>query len=154
VTRPAGGLGYGAASVLRRASPQAVVALVAAVALGACGGDDAGRNAERFEGDLRDAAQVVDDLETASRDGDAARICDELFAPVLAGELAKRPSGSCEKEVDGTLVRPDERIEVEELTGRGGQAFALVREQDGNRTRMRLEKQGDDWRIAALAAVR
>ncbi len=139
--------------MLRRASSHGAVAL-AAVALGACGGDDAGRNAERFDGDKRDAAQVIDDLEAASRAGDAARICEEVFTSVLAGELAKRPSGSCEEEVKGTLVRPEERIEVEELTARGGEAFAVVREQDDNRTRIRLEKQGDDWRIAALAALR
>ena len=124
---------------------------VAAIAIGALpgcglGGDDGG-------GSDRDAVeQVMSDLESASRDGDGSRICEEIFTPKLSSSVTRSSSsGSCASEVKANMFSPDTQIEVESISvPDGSSATAMVKESNGNVSRVFLVKQGDEWRIRGV----
>jgi hypothetical protein len=126
-------------------------------ALGACGDEQQpeGGNAKRYSGEQKRVAEVVDELQAASRDGDAARICDELFTDKLAGVISVRASGKpCEEPVRKQQLAENASIRVLAIRLHGAAASAHVREQNGNRTTLELVKQGGDWRIDSIAATR
>jgi hypothetical protein len=126
-------------------------AIAAAAALAAgCGGDDDGRNAQRFEGEQREVARVVDDLEKASREGEAGRICDELFTEELARLIAARNRRGCEARVGEQQLDERARIDVNEIRVEGDEAKVGVRERDGDRVILTLRRDGDDWRILSI----
>jgi hypothetical protein len=129
------------------------IATAALVALAGCGGGG-GTNADRFSGAKQDVARVLDDLQRAARAGDAKGICDRLFTARLAQELAKAKGGApCPQRVRRTLVRKDETITARSIDVRGDAALAVVKEQNGNVTRLVLRKVAGRWRVDAIAAV-
>jgi hypothetical protein len=96
--------------------------------------------------------QVLSDLETASREGDAARICEDIFTPKLAASVARASgSGSCASEVKAQLFSPDAAIEVQDIEGPdGSDARATVEEANGNVSTVHLVKQDGQWRIRSV----
>jgi hypothetical protein len=96
--------------------------------------------------------QVLTDLETASREGDAARICEEIFTPKLAASVSRSSnSGSCASEVKAQLFSPDAAIEVQDIEGPdGSNATATVEEANGNVSTVHLVKQDGQWRIRSV----
>jgi hypothetical protein len=96
--------------------------------------------------------QVLSDLETASREGDAARVCEEIFTPKLAASVSRSSnSGSCESEVRSQLFSPDAAIEVQNIEGPdGSDATATVEEANGNVSTVHLVKQDGQWRIRSV----
>ena len=123
-----------------------LAALTVAVAIGACGGDE-GDNAAKFEGDEKDVAAVVDDLQAASRDEDAGAICDDIFTDKLAGEISVESGKPCAEQVKEQLFKEDATITVQDLTVQGDKATATVQEKDGTRSKLALVKQGEEWRL-------
>jgi hypothetical protein len=99
--------------------------------------------------------QVMSDLESASRDGDAARICEEIFTPKLAASISRSSNGgSCAAEVEAQLFSPDAEITVESIeVSDGANATATVTEANGNVSRVFLVKQGGEWRIRSVTAA-
>jgi hypothetical protein len=101
----------------------------------------------------RDAVeQVMSDLQTASRDGDGRRICNEIFTPKLSDSVTRSSgTGSCATEVKAKLFAPDAQIEVQSVDVQdASNATATVEEANGNVSNVFLVKQGDTWRIRSV----
>ena len=136
-------------SIARRG---ATALLMASALMGGCEGDDSeGPNAQRFEGQKKPVAAVVDALQEASRTGDAARICEEIFTERLAAEVARETGGSCGKRAERQLLSSDATFGVRDLRVQTAEATATVRERNNNLTRLLLVKQDGTWRIDDIA---
>jgi hypothetical protein len=118
-----------------------------------CGGEDRGRNAERFEGGKADVAQVVDDLETASRQDKPDTICSKILSDELARRIEVQTRTTCEDRLRRQLVSAERRFDVESSRVDGERARVRVKDQRGNVTVLDMEKIDDRWRIVDLAAV-
>jgi hypothetical protein len=114
------------------------------------GGDAAGPNEAKFDGDNAEVAAVVDRLTEASRDGEPGVVCGELFTEELA-ERTGRVAGSCEAEVQQELVGDSAQFEVEDVRIEGDGAVAKVIEADGDESLLRFEIDGGEWRIARIS---
>jgi hypothetical protein len=127
-----------------------VVAVAAAVFLvgRSSGGDGAGSD----EAAVR---QVLTDLQTASREGDGDRVCNQIFTPKLSNAVTKSSaSGSCATEVKNKLFSADTQIEVQSVTvSDDANATATVKEANGNTSTVFLVKQSGRWRIRSVAAA-
>ena len=125
--------------------------LAAAAALAGCGGSDQDEDAPAVSSDQRAVLGTIDALQTASRQGDAARICKEIFTEKLARSIRHTSGRSCEKEVRATLASPDAQISVgRRIEVDGSRATATVREQNGDTSTVFLLKEGDRWRIERI----
>ena len=130
-----------------------LAALAVALPLAGCGGgggDNEGKNAKNFSGEQKQVAQVIDDLVAASRDGDATKICTEIFTPSLAKVVGARSKTTCKAAVQKQLVNPKEDITITALTVKTPNGLATVREQNGNATRLTLLKESGKWRINGI----
>ena len=128
--------------------------LAGTLAAAACGGEDPGRNAERYEGAKRDVAQVVDDLEAASRSDDATKICKEILSEELARRIETQTQTTCEDRLKRQIVSKERRFDVKSLRVEGDdRARARVQDQAGNASILELRKRDDAWRIAEIEAV-
>jgi hypothetical protein len=132
---------------MTRLSTALVGVLVVAVAVAAFlvirGGDSSDQDA---------VTQVLSDLETATQEGDAAYICEEIFTPKLAASVSRSSnSGSCATEVRSQLFSPDAEIEVENVeVPDSANATARVTEANGNVSTVHLVKQDGQWRIRSV----
>jgi hypothetical protein len=131
-----------------------VVMVVAA--LGGCGGsDDDGEKGPVVPSEERAILQTVADLETASRQGDARRICDEIFTKTLADSIENAADRSCSAEVRATLVSPNMRLSVgRNIDVNGARAIATVREKGGDTSKVFLRKHGSRWQIARITPAK
>lgn len=104
-----------------------------------------------FQGEQREVAQVVEDLQAASAEGDAARICSRI----LSRELVDRLSAgglNCTDEIEKALADADEfELEVERVDLRGDTATAQVEDGKGRPQRIGLVRERGGWRADALA---
>lgn len=127
----------------------------ASLAVG-CGGDDdnGSDNADRYEGAEREVAAVVDDFAAAGRDGDGARVCDEIFAAALARNVQREAGQSCQTEVEENLPEGEYELDANAVDVKGQAATATVTDQDDNRSVLHMVKSGDDWRILRVTGAR
>jgi hypothetical protein len=124
-----------------------VVAVAVAVVIVTRGaGDDAGST------DAVAVRQVLTDLETASREGDGERICNQIFTPKLANLVtSSSTSGSCATEVKSKLFAPDAQIEIQSVNVTDeSNATAIVKEANGNTSTVFLVRQSGVWRIRSV----
>jgi hypothetical protein len=123
----------------------AVVAAVVLVGRGS-GSDD---NAASDEDAVR---QVMTDLQTASRDGDGDRICNQIFTPKLSASITRSSaSGSCATEVKANLFSRNATIEVETVDVQDeSNATVIVKEANGNTSKVFVAKQDGRWRIRGV----
>jgi hypothetical protein len=123
----------------------AVAVAVVLVTRGA-GDDDAGST------DAVAVRQVLTDLETASREGDGERICNQIFTPKLANLVtSSSTSGSCATEVKSKLFSPDAQIEIQSVNVTDeSNATAIVKEANGNTSTVFLVRQSGVWRIRSV----
>jgi hypothetical protein len=96
--------------------------------------------------------QVMSDLQSASRDGDGAHICQEIFTPKLAALISRSAkSGNCATEVKAKLFAPNAEIDVQNVDlPDDSNATATVKEANGNESKVYLVKQGGEWRIRSV----
>ena len=128
-----------------------LAAALVALALAGCGGDrPLGPNAKRFQGERRAVAAVVDDLVAAAHDGDAHRVCRELFTSALALAVAERAGASCETAVRRDLVVGREEIRVLRVTVNPPLAHATVREVGNRLSRLGFLRHGGEWEVSAI----
>ena len=118
---------------------------VAALLLGACGGDD--------EGDVR---ATLDAFAQATADKDYQRMCDDLLAPDLI-EQVRQVNLPCEVALRTGLEDVENpRLEVRSIKLDGDTATAEVHSTAANQEpsddTIQLVKVGDGWRIASLAS--
>lgn len=125
-----------------------VVAVVAAALLvgRGLGGDDSSSS------DQDAVRQVMTDLQTASREGDGQRICNQIFTPKLSNSVTRSStSGSCATEVKSKLFSPQTQIEVETVAVTDeSNATVIVKEANGNTSTVFLVKQSGLWRIRSV----
>lgn len=128
---------------------------LAALALAApgCGGGDEGANERRFDGEKQRVAAVVDDLQAASRKGDAARVCEDIFSNELADQVTQETGSTCSARVEEQLLADDAtfRVDVVELRGERN-AIARVTDQQERRSVLYLARAGEGrWEITDIA---
>ena len=120
--------------------------------IGACGGGDDGPNAKRFDGQQKDVAAVIDDLQSASRAGEPERICEEVFTKELASTIKRETGVECTKRVGQQLVDEKATYKAEGVRLDGDdRAVVNVTDAAGTRSVLYMTKAGDDWRIAQIA---
>ena len=128
-----------------------ILALLAALTLAACGSAGTDSSTD-FEGDQREVASAVEDLQSAAADDDASEICRTLLAKSLLDQLGTGPE--CQKAIRTALDAADTNdLEVESVQVNGTNATARVKSGsgDGSTTRtVRLTREGSNWKIAAL----
>lgn len=133
---------------------RASLSLLALLALLAAGCGGATSSAEQFEGEQKAVAETVEDLQQASVDDDAERICTRI----LAREL-REAAGDCPKAIDEALADADTydlevtKVEPAEITASTRTATATVESgRDGDQVeRITLVREGREWRISQLA---
>lgn len=131
-----------------------VLALAAlALAAPACGGGDEGANEQRFDGEEQRVAAVVDDLQAASRKGDAARVCEVLFSNELADQVTEETGTTCSARVEEQLLSDDASFRVDAVELRSERnAIARVTDQQERRSVLYLARNGEGgWEITDIA---
>ena len=126
--------------------------LIALLLAGAAAGCAASKSsAGNFQGTERDVAQAIDDLSSAASRKNEAKICDELLTKELAASL-KSSGTDCATEISDAITDSDDSdLTVKDVTVSGPTATAVVEKNDKTAT-FRLQKVGQDWRIAGLGA--
>lgn len=140
---------YSSRAVPRALCP-ALLALVLALGLAGCGAEQTSTVAD-FEGEQRGVAQAVEDLQTASQEGDAARICSRLLSQELVDRLSAGGL-NCTAEIDKALLDADEyELDVKRIEVRGATATAQVEDGKGRTHRIGFVRERGGWRADALA---
>jgi hypothetical protein len=131
-------------------------AALVATLLAGCGTSTT-NNAGDFTGDQKAVAQVVDDLEKASKgtNPDTKEICNTLFAKAVADKL-RQGNDDCQDAVKRQLKDvSDTDITVKKVAITGNSAVATVvssvNGNDATQT-LNLTRDGQLWRIASLGA--
>lgn len=130
-----------------------------ALAVVACGGSGAKDSAKAFSGDQQDAATTIEELESATEEGDISRICNEIISK-KAIEAASKSGEKCEDQGAGELREQVKRaggkdrfdLDVKKVEISGSRAQAQVASKEGDRSRtttIPLVKEDEGWRIAA-----
>ena len=119
--------------------------LICVLALAACG-----RSPER---DVRDTLNALADA-TAKKD--YQRLCDEIFSEKLVEQV--RQTVPCEVALQNSSLNDakDPKLEIRSIKVDGDTATAVVATSAANQRAsedtVRLVKEGEDWRVAALAS--
>ncbi len=137
----------------------ASIALVAALVLAGCAGSKSSNSASDFNGAQKDVATTVEDLQSAAKDKDGAKICRDLITVKLQQQIATAATGKgCADAVDDAVKDTDAvDLTVKSVAIKGATATAVVRENtsdkgtDRSRT-MTFEQQAGRWKISDLGA--
>jgi hypothetical protein len=129
----------------------ALLALLATLAFAACGSAGTDSSTD-FEGDQREVASTIEDLQSAAADDDPSKICRSLLAKTLLDRIGTGPE--CQKVVETALDAADtNELDVKSVRVSGASATARVTsgKGDGATTRtVRLTREGSNWKIASL----
>jgi hypothetical protein len=127
----------------------ALIALLLAVAVAGC--TQSSSSSGDFQGTDRAVADAIDDFSSAASRKNEAKICDELLTKELAQSL-KSSGTDCATEISDALTDADDYdLTVKDVTVSGPTATAVVENNDKTAT-FRLQKVGQDWRIASLGS--
>lgn len=135
----------------------AVLLCAGALTLSACGSttkDSAGD----FRGDQKAVAQTVEDLQSASKKGDEAKICSDLLAPALLTRIKAAQKDGCEPAMKDALKDVDSfELTVKKVAISGTSATATVTDDVGKKddrtTTLTLVKVGNAWKISELGSA-
>jgi hypothetical protein len=132
---------------------------VAATALAGCGGsDDASptqpsKTPAAVSDQERGILGAVDALQMASRKGDGRRICADIFTVQLVHSIETAAKHSCAEEVGARLFSKKTEISVgRDVQVTGARGTAVIREQNGNISKLMMLKQDGEWRIDRVVA--
>jgi hypothetical protein len=130
---------------------RALIAVALALPLTACGSAQTSDSASEFKGEQAAVAELVDELATAGRAGDAEKICADILSKQLVTEL-KSAGGDCVTEMDRAIDdASDFDLTVRSVKVTGDTATARVRQGDGGTTAtFTFVKEGGGWRASAL----
>ena len=135
--------------------PLLPLAVLAAAVLAGCGQTSSESSAEKFSGQQKAVAQVVEDLQDAGEGQDGERICNEILSPALVDQV-KASGSDCAAEMKRSLEDADEyELDVQKVTVQGSGAEAEVKGTAGERSRtatMRFAKERSGWRVVDLGA--
>ena len=126
------------------------IALLVAASIAGCGGSS---SSGQFEGEEKEVAQVIEDLQDYAQRNEANEICQN----VLDTEVVQRISGGdCVKTIEQAIDEADNYdLTVDSVRVSGTTARARVkagRDEDQVET-IELRKNGDVWKITRLAAA-
>jgi hypothetical protein len=135
----------------------AALLCASALTLSACG-STAKDSASDFKGDQKAVAQTVEDLQSASKKGDEAKICNDLLAPALLAKIKAAQKGHCEPAMQTALKDVDSyELTVKKVAISGTNATATVTDDvgknDDRTTTLTLVKVGNAWKIAELGSA-
>ena len=105
-----------------------------------------------FRGAEGDVADVVEELQSAGRSKDAAKICGEIFSQALAEQL-KTGNADCVDEIGDAIDDTDDfELEVRDVTVTGNRATAVVQQGDDRRktATFQFARERDGWRATSL----
>jgi hypothetical protein len=129
-----------------------VLTISGALFISGCGSNAS--SAEKFAGEEKAVAQVVEDIAAAGRSGDAERICSDLLSASLV-ERMKAGGAACAAELDKSLDDADDfDLEVKDVTVTGSSATAQVEGRDGDKDRVatfRFVKEEGKWKAEAIS---
>jgi hypothetical protein len=132
---------------------RALPVIILAFALSACGQPS---SAQKFSGDEKAVATVIEDLQRNGERRQADDVCDKLLTKSLQEKVAEGGK-TCAAEMKKALDDADAfDLEVEDVTVSGDQPTARVRgkdEDDGILRTLELEKGTDGWRIASFGSA-
>jgi hypothetical protein len=137
---------------MRRLIPLATV-LAAALALAACGQTES--SSDKFKGEEKKVANVVEDLQSAGEKKDADKICNDILARSLVQQV-KAAGSDCASEMDKSIKDADDfELEVQTVSVRGTTAQARVKGNAGKNRRdpvrtFSFVKENGRWRATAL----
>jgi hypothetical protein len=131
-----------------------VCALSFALLASACGRAEPD-SSEEFRGEAKLVANTIEDLQTAGKRGDGARICRDLLAASVVRAIRQAGSKSCAARLEDSLEDADTfELTVKSVNVKGRTATATVASDDGNEKdrldTMTLAKEGKRWKITAL----
>jgi hypothetical protein len=143
------------------ANMRALAVLLLTFAAAGCGDSDDGSDtaakttstpsAAAVGGDQRQILETIDVLQQASREGNGARICQEVFTSRLARSVQRASKKSCASEVRSRLFKANVAISVARtIRVTGATATTVIRDQNGNASTLHLQKQNGRWRIARV----
>jgi len=130
-----------------------ILAVITAVAIAGCGGSDKRSSTgqarqQTVSGHQRGILGTIDAMQTASRTGDGRTICANLFTAHLVRSIEKSAQRSCAVEVRQKLFSPNAEISVDrQISVVGNQGTAIIREQNGNVSKLSLLQESGRWRI-------
>jgi hypothetical protein len=126
--------------------------LLAAAGLATGCGSTGSNSSSDFSGAKKDVATAVEDLESAARKSDEAKICRDLLAPSLITTLRAANKSSCDTAVNDAIKDADTfDMTVKSVTVSGDAATAVVdsKHKSTNDT-FKLENVGGSWKISSL----
>ena len=133
------------------ASRTLALLLAAAGLATGCGG--AGSNsASDFSGVKKDVATTVDDLVSAAKKSDEAKICRDLLAPSLIETLRSASSTSCDTAINDAIKDADTfdmTVKSVNVTGTTASAVVDSKNKSANDT-LKFEQVGGRWKISDL----
>jgi hypothetical protein len=130
----------------------ALLVAVSAFLVAGCGAGQES-SADRFRGAEAEIAEVVDELQSAGRSKDAAKICGEIFSASLA-ERFRAGGRDCVDEVGEAVDDADDYdLDVRDVTVTGNTATAVVRQGDDPpvTATFEFERLRGDWRATSLS---
>ena len=138
----------------------ASVLLVAAHAVAGCaqGGTSATDSAAKFSGAEKQIATTVEDLQTAAKDKNGAKICASLITIQLQQSVAKQSAGKgCSSAVDKAIKQTDPvDYIVKDVKITGDSATATVQSKSDKDVvateQWTLQKQAGRWKISSTPA--
>jgi hypothetical protein len=126
--------------------------LLAAAGLATGCGASSSNSASDFSGVKKDVATTVDDLESAAKNSDEAKICRDLLAPSLIETLRAANKSSCDTAINDAIKDSDTfDMTVKSVTVTGTNASAVVDSKRKSTTdTFTLEKVGGRWKISSF----
>jgi len=126
--------------------------LLAAAGLATGCGASGGNSASDFSGAKKDVATTVDDLESAAKKSDEAKICTDLLTPSLITQLRAADKSSCNTAVNDAIKDADTfDMTVKTVNVTGNTATAVVDSKHGSSNdTFTFEKVGGRWKISSF----
>jgi hypothetical protein len=138
------GLGLATAGIVLGCLWLALIAIVVVLAVTGSFDDS---NAQRFSGERKQVARVVDDVESGLSDNDGLRVCNRLFTERWAALVSRGAGKSCVAFVDSVESgRRQAHLDVKSLTISGDAAIARIDEGSSHET-WRFVRVGGRWRV-------
>jgi hypothetical protein len=133
-----------------RSAPVVLLATLA-LALGGCGAASTSSSSSKFKGEQAAVAKVVDQLSSAGRSKDAAKICSDILSPSLVAQI-KADGADCQAEMKKTIEDADDYdLEVLSVSVNDHQAQAKVRQgKNGQVATFSFDKENGGWRATSL----
>jgi hypothetical protein len=120
--------------------------------LAGCGASTEPSSVERFQGEQREVAQKIEDLQEAGERGRPEDICSQILARSLVSQL-EAAGANCEQEMTKAIEDADDfELDVREVRIDGSTATATVRRGDEGPTQtMEFTSEGGQWRATSLS---